>query len=80
MNEIDRAGFDLPALNMALARALGFENPERLARVELVIESGQLPSVKATLHLRQADGLVAVMEELRLVPQALAAEEARDAA
>ena len=79
MDEFESAPTGVAALNVALARALGCSSAECLSRVELVIEPGKLPVVKATLLLGQADGLRAVVHQFNLAPQPIPAEEARDA-
>lgn len=64
-------------INLALAAALGITNVERLTRIELVIQPGRLPAVRAEYQLLAADGLHAAMDQLSLVPTQ---QETRDAA
>jgi hypothetical protein len=62
-------------INTALAHALGVHDLTNVARIELVLEAGQLPrlTVIKQTFVRRGDGLdlelERVVQQLRLVPQ-----------
>lgn len=61
--------FSTVQLNLALARALGIDNTDRLVAVTLKVRAGKLPKVRATYSLRTPEGLARVTAGTIMVPR-----------
>jgi hypothetical protein len=72
---------------MALARALGIDDPSHLTELQLSVKPCQLPRVTASFLVRSADGLAVLMRDYEIHAlsgdvsrQAEQPQKARDAA
>lgn len=58
----------LQALNLAICAALGVDDPHTVTQLQLRVLPGRRPTVRVDRFVRSAEGLAAVVQHMRLVP------------